>query len=256
MAPPVDPASPWFWAALLGTGLLAGYASTLLGIGGGLVVVPLLHYLLGLDFAEATAVSLIAMAIQTPLGLWTHHRRGAVDWRMGGWLAAGGLGGVLLGGWLQPQMDVAALKLLFAAVLLLAAWRLWVRLREPQPHPIAWPALVLLGFAAGVLSRLLGIGGGLVTVPALVLLGAVVHTAVGTSLLPVFTNAAAASVWILAAGLVDWRLAVPVAVGALATSWLGTRTAHALQAPALRRTFAVVLAAAAAYVAATSGATP
>lgn len=250
----MDPASPWFWAALLGTGLLAGYASTLLGIGGGLVVVPLLHYLLGLDFAEATAVSLVAMAIQTPVGLWTHHRRGAVDWRMGGWLAAGGLGGVLLGGWLQPQMDVAALKLLFAAVLLVAAWRLWAHLREPQTQPIAWGLLVVLGFGAGVLSRLLGIGGGLVTVPALVLLGATVHAAVGTSLLPVFTNAAVATAWILAAGLVDWRLALPVAAGALATSWLGTRTAHALQAPTLRRTFAMVLAAAAAYVAATSGA--
>jgi uncharacterized protein len=250
----VDPASPWFWAALLGTGLIAGYASTLLGIGGGLVVVPLLHYLLGLDFAAATAVSLVAMAIQTPVGLWTHHRRGAVDWRMGGWLAAGGLVGVAVGEWLQPQMDVAALKLLFAAVLVAAAWRLWVRLREAEVRPIGWPPLLLLGLAAGVLSRLLGIGGGLVTVPVLVLLGTAVHRAVGTSLLPVLTNAAVATAWILAAGLADWRLAMPVAAGALLTSWLGTRTAHAMQAPALRRTFAMVLAAAAAYIAATSGA--
>ena len=241
-------------AALLGIGLCAGYLSTLLGIGGGLVVVPFVHYGLGVPFVEATAISLLAMAMQTPFGLWTHHRRKAVDWRLGGWLALGGLGGVLVGEWLQPQVPVPWLKLLFAGVMLLAAWRLWARLHEGEQEAWPWTLFVVLGFLAGVTSRLLGIGGGLVTVPMLVLLGVGIHTAVATSLFPVFTNALAASVGIVAGGQAKWWLAVPIALGALATAPLGTRTAHALDAERLRRTFAVAIALAALYVGGTSGA--
>ena len=250
----MDAGTLQWWAALLAIGLLAGFLSTLLGIGGGLVVVPLLHYGLRFGFLEATAVSLLAMAIQTPVGLWTHHRRGAVDWRLGGLLALGGLGGVLAGHWLQPQVAVPHLKLLFAALMLVAAWRLWAGLKPGQVKPLHWVLVVVLGFLAGVASRLLGIGGGLVTVPMLVLLGTAVHTAVATSLLPVLTNALVASVGILAARQADWRIAVPVGLGALATAWLGTRAAHALEAPQLRRVFAVALALAAVWMGATSGA--
>jgi uncharacterized protein len=243
-------------AAFLATGLAAGYASTLLGIGGGLVVVPVLHYVLRVGFVEATALSLLAMTAQTPFGLWSHARRGAVDWRLAAWLAAGGAAGVAAGILLQPIVPVPQLKLLFAAVMVLAAWRLWspeLPAAHGRPGPV--PA-VALGAVAGVASRLLGIGGGLVTVPALTLAGVAVHTAVATSLAPVFTNALLASVVILAQAATDWRWAVPLALGALVTAPLGTRTAHALDARPLRRVFAGAVVVAAAYVAWTALATP
>ncbi|MCA1819604.1 MAG: sulfite exporter TauE/SafE family protein [Thermoplasmatota archaeon] len=241
-------------AALGGIGLAAGYLSTLFGIGGGLVVVPLLVYGLGYGFETARDLSLLAMGVQTPFGLWTHHRRGAVDWRMGGWLAAGGIAGVLVGDRLRPLVPVTSLKLLFALIMVGAAWRLWVRLVQGEPRRIDWAALLLLGLGAGVVSRLLGIGGGLVTVPVLVLMGVSIHTAVATSLLPVFTNAAVASIGILREGATDWHPAPAIAVAALVAAPFGTLTAHAVPATPLKRAFAVVLVLAAAYVAATSGA--
>lgn len=250
--PPVQPGDLQWLAALVATGIAAGYLSTLFGIGGGLIVVPLLVHVLSFDFRIAAALSLVAMTFQTPFGLWTHARRGAVDWRLGGWIAAGGLAGVGIGDWLQPQLPIASLKAIFALVMLFAAWRLWSQLVQGEPRAIPVAGLLLLGALAGVLARLLGIGGGLLAVPVLVFLGTGVHRAVASSLVPVFTNAAVSSAAILARGL-DWRPAVPLAVGALVSAPLGTWTAHALPALRLRRAFALVLGLAALHMAATSG---
>jgi uncharacterized membrane protein YfcA len=237
---------------LLATGAAAGFLSTTFGIGGGILMVPVLHYGFGVSFPEATALSLLAMCLPASLGVYQHARRGAVDWRIGGTLAGAGLAGVALGIWLQPRVPTTGLKLLFAVVLVTAAWRLAlpVPVREGRAGPVL---LGLLGAGAGVASKLLGIGGGLVTVPVLTLSGVPVHTAVGSSLVPVFTNAAVAGTAAVAAGL-DGRLAVPLALASAVAGPLGTRLAHGMAPLGLRRAFAGLLVFTAAYVAATSGA--
>jgi uncharacterized protein len=243
----VEPATA---ALLAAVGACAGLASTLFGIGGGIVMVPMLVYGLGLGFREATAVSLLAMAVPVPTGVWLHARRGAVDWGLAARMAVGGAAGVAAGAWLQPRLPVPTLKLMFAGLMLLAAFRMVRPLapREGAPHPAY---VVGAGAVAGVASKLFGIGGGLLTVPLLVLAGTPILAAVGSSLVPVFSNAALASAQALAAGL-DWAPAVPLAIGAVATMPLGTRLAHRAGAPALKRAFAGLLAAAALYVAWTS----
>ncbi len=240
-------------ALLAAIGLGAGVLSTLFGIGGGIVIVPALHYGLRMEWAHATAVSLAAIAVMSPTGVFAHARRGAVDWRLAVPLAVGGIGGVVLGGWLQPRTPVAWLKLLFAALLLLAA----VRLVRPQTHARwhtrHWAILLLVGAAAGVVSKLLGVGGGIVTVPVLTLTGTAIHVAVGSSLVPVFTNAAQASAVHLANG-VDLRPGLAIAAGGLVGVPFGARIAHGLADLGLRKVFAVGLVLAAVLVAATSGA--
>lgn len=248
--PPVD----WLvasWPLLLAAGLAAGFASGLMGVGGGIVLTPVLHYGLRLPWAEAVATSLLVIALQAPLGVWRHARRGAVDWPAAAALAAGGLLGVFLGDRLLPHLPLSALRLLFAAVMAVAAWRLLARPPEPRTdrHP-AW-LLAAVGLGAGVLARLLGVGGGILTVPALGLLGVPVHTAVGSSLVPVFTNAAAASGANLARGL-EWGRALVLAAGALPGTVLGVRAAHALPERGLRRVVAGALLLAAVAVAATA----
>jgi uncharacterized protein len=241
---------------LLAAGAAAGVLSSLFGIGGGIVLVPVLHYLLGFEWAEATQLSLVAIMVQSPTGVWQHARRGAVDWRVAIPLSVAGLVGVLIGDALQPHIAVAWLKVLFATLMALAAARL--ALPQPDVHGgpvkrLGLPGLAALGLFAGIIAKLLGIGGGLVTVPVLTLTGLPVHLAVGSSLVPVFTNAAVASAQAFAHGL-DWLPAVPLALGALAGVPSGARMAHALKEQGLRRVFAVGLVVAALYIGLTSGA--
>lgn len=238
--------------ALLATGATAGFLSTTFGIGGGIVMVPILHYLLGVPFADATALSLLAMCLPASLGVYQHAHRGAVDWRIGATMAIAGLAGVGAGILLQPRLPVAGLKVLFAAVLLAGAWRLATPTPVRPGHRAHTGLLAGLGAGAGLASKLLGIGGGLVTVPILTLAGVPVHTAVGSSLVPVFTNAAIAGAAALGGGL-DGRLAVPLALASAAAGPLGTRVAHGLAPMGLRRAFAGLLVVTAVYVAATSG---
>ncbi len=245
---------PVLLAALLAAGLAAGFLSSLFGIGGGIILVPVLHYVLGFEWHAATALSLAVIVVQSPTGIYHHARRGAVSWPLAVPLAAGGLAGVFLGAWLEPRLGVPWLKLLFALLMALAAVRL---ARAPRPHaehPRSPVVLAALGVASGVVAKLLGIGGGLLTVPVLALLGVPVHVAVGSSLVPVFTNAAVATGINLADGLALLRLAPPLIVGGLAGVPLGARAAHALPEQGLRRVFAAGLALAAVYVGATSGA--
>ncbi|HLF16236.1 MAG TPA: sulfite exporter TauE/SafE family protein, partial [Candidatus Thermoplasmatota archaeon] len=226
---------PLLAAALLAVGLAAGAVSSLLGVGGGLVMVPVLHYAVGVEWHEATALSLAAIAVQSPTGVLQHARRGAVSWPLAVPLAAGGLAGVFLGAWAEPRLGVPLLKGAFALLMLFAAYRL---LSTPRPHrlrPLGPAPLLLLGAAAGVVAKLLGIGGGLLTVPVLALLGTAVHVAVGSSLVAVFTNAAVATGVNLADGLSSWWLAIPLALGGLAGVPLGARAAHALPERGLRR---------------------
>ncbi len=218
-------------------GVAAGIVSGLLGVGGGIVLTPVLHYVVGMPFLDAVALSLCVIAVQSPIGVWRHAQKGAVDWRMGALLVAGGALGVVIGQAIIARVPVTALKLLFGFLLAATAWQL-ARGRAPieakQPHIATIPAV---GILAGTISRLLGVGGGIVTVPALAMAGVPVHTAVGTSLVPVFTNAALATAFNLAAGL-EWTRGIALAIGAIGGSLLGVQIAHALPAKGLQRVVA------------------
>lgn len=237
--------------ALLATGALAGFLSALFGIGGGIVMVPVLHYVLGIPWHDATAYSLLAIAAMTPLAVLQHAQRGAVQWRLGAWMAAGGAVGVFVGQWLEPQVPIPYLKLGFAVLLLFAAWRMRSGPTQARWHTQHPAMLVATGLVCGVSAKLLGIGGGLISVPVLTMLGTPIHVAVASSLVPVFSNGAVATAGKLAEGASLW-LGLVLAAGGVTGIPLGTRAAHALNATRLRRVFCVALVLAALYIGATS----
>ena len=245
----VDPAG---WV-LVAVGLAAGAVSSMFGVGGGLVVVPVLHYLFKVDFRVATVTSLVAIAVQSPFGVLQHARRGVVSWRLGAWLAGGGAFGVAAGVWLQPRIPVSGLKVLLAGLMAFGAWRMVASPPRPRGAGLATPWVGATGVVAGAASRLLGIGGGLIAVPVLALGGTPMHQAVGSSLVAVFTNSLLAAAIAAAAGF-DPGSALWLAAGAILGSPLGVRLAHAIPELGLRRAFAGGLGVAALYVAATSGA--
>lgn len=221
-------------------GLVAGAASGLFGVGGGIVVVPGLVLLGGLSFGQAVAASLLFIVLTSPLGAWGHWRHGNVDLRRGAILGLTGAFGVGLGSLVQRGLAEDQLVLAFSVLLLWAAQHL-VYGHLPNRHR---PSLVLLasvGVFSGLVAKLFGIGGGIVVVPALVFVGLPVHRAVGTSLVSVFLNAVASTALNLAEGT-DWAVwSLAPALGALAGIRWGVRAGVRMHATGLRNAFALAL---------------
>lgn len=235
--------------ALLGA-LAIGLSLGLLGSGGSILTVPVLVYVLGQPEKTAIAGSLaivggIALAGAIP---WTLKRQ--VDWRSVGWFGVPGMAGTWVGAWASQWLSGGVQLFVFALVMLLAAGMM---LRPPPaqaeapkaPRARGW--IVVDGLAVGALTGLVGVGGGFLILPALVLLGGLaMHRAIGTSLWIIAMKSFVGFgkyVGVLgAAGLVlDWRLiGVFTAVGA-GGSLVGQQLAGRLPQRALRRAFAAFL---------------
>lgn len=252
-----------FWLTYLALGALAGVAAGLLGIGGGLVLVAALAWVLPQQGFAAESVMHVALATSLASIVLTglssarsHHRRGSVAWRTVAWLVPG----VLLGGWLGSRVAVSlsgdTLRWLVAGYCFVAAAQL--ALGQPRPvHPNAgdergsW--LSAAGVGIGAVSAVVGIGGGSMTVPLLIWRGVAPVRAVGTSsACGVAIAVASAAGYALhgttqalpagSVGYVYLPAAAMVAVASVSMAPLGVRLAHRLSGSALKRVFAGFLA--------------
>jgi hypothetical protein len=233
------------WLRAAGIGVVAGLLSGLFGVGGGIVMVPLLVAWLALDQRRAAATSLLAIVPIATASAVGYAVTGSVDPVAGAILLAGGLLGGVLGSRLLPRTPIPTLQLWFGILSLATAARLV--LADPsstggvgQP----WEAilLALVGAAAGVLAGLLGVGGGIIMVPGLVIVaGDSADVARGTSLLVIVGTALVATRTNLRNGLVAVRVSVLAGLagvpaglaGAALGQWLPERVALALFAALL-----------------------
>lgn len=244
-------------------GACAGVLAGLLGIGGGLVLVAALAWLLPRQGVPADAAMHVALASSMASIVLTaassaraHHRRGSVLWPTVAWMVPG----VLLGGWLGSRIAIGlagdALRWCVAIYcFVVAAQMLFSRTRSTGAAQVVprGPGYSAAGTAIGALSALVGIGGGSMTVPLLVWRGVAPVRAVGTSsACGVFIGLGSALGYALQAPDDALPLAysagyvyLPAAIGVAATSVLaapyGTRLAHAISGEALKRVFAVFL---------------
>ena len=233
--------------ALLGA-LAIGLSLGLLGSGGSILTVPVLHYLVGQPEKVAIGgsllvVGLIAAAACIPYAL---HRQ--VDWRNVAWFGLPGMAGAWLGAWLAHWVPGAAQLALFAGVMLAAAWRMLRAGVTSRPeHEARRITVVASGSAVGLLSGLVGVGGGFLIVPALVLFAGVpMASAVGTSLAVITLNSTTGFVKYLqvlaAQGLqLDWTVLLAVAAVGIAGSFVGNRLGRRLPQATMRRLFGLFL---------------
>jgi uncharacterized membrane protein YfcA len=219
-------------------GLAAGVLSGLFGIGGGIVMTPGLTALTGLSPIVAVATPLPVILPTASVGAFTYYRAGEVDLRAAAWISLTGSAASAVGALLTQVVD-ARLLLVITAVLL--AWqsvqilrgRSRVAAAEEQPIP-AW-MLVLVGLGAGLLSGLLGIGGGLVIVPALAgMLGMPLKRALGTSLVAVVVLVIPATIVHAALGNIDLAAALLLMIGSLPGARIGARVALGTKERTLR----------------------
>lgn len=258
--------------AALALGLLIGLALGALGGGGSILSVPALVFALGLTAQEATTGSLVIVGVTSAIACIGHARAGHTRWGRGTTLAVLGIPATLLGTQLNTRVDPDALLIAFAALMLVAAAGMLLRTRELGHHaappteeqPAATTTavqtrptsrvrnqahLVLAGLGIGFLTGFLGVGGGFVVVPVLVvLLGFAMPVAVGTSLLVIALNSAVALAARAADGTFVWSVIIPFTLAAIAGSLAGTRLSDRVPANDLTRAFAGLLLVVAVYV--------
>lgn len=246
-----------FWLTLA-LAVLVGVTLGLFGGGGSILTVPLLIYVAGLDTKEAIATSLVVVGVTAVGALVTHARAGRVQWRTGFIFGATAMVGAYAGGRIGPMVPDLALMVGFA-LMMLATSIAMIRGRaapaSSEEHKGAPVWLVLVeGVVVGLVTGIVGAGGGFLVVPALVLLGGLpMATAVGTSLLVISLKSFAALAGYLSAVQIDWGLAAAVTVMALIGSVLGGALAGRIDPERLRKGFGIFVLAMAIFVLAQSG---
>jgi uncharacterized membrane protein YfcA len=225
-------------------GVLGGLLSGAFGVGGGIVMVPLMMWFLGMDQRRAAATSLVAIVPTAIAGSIQYQVLGHLDVVAGLLVAVGGIGGSLIGTRLLRTLPLGWLRWLFIVLLVLVAVRLFFEVpsrgSELVYSPGAVIGLVLVGVVMGVASGLVGIGGGVILVPVLIaFFGFGDLLAKGTSLLAMIPTSITGSVANLRAGLVRLSDGLIVGVAAVAASFGGVALAVLLPPRAATITFAV-----------------
>ncbi len=222
-------------------GAIFGFAGGLFGIGGAFLAIPTLGIFAGLteQLAQGTA---IAMALPNVIvGLWSYSRRAQLDWRIAGTIALTGIPFTYGAARIATAVPSALLRSAFSVFLILIALDIARRTFLSQPPAMAalpWPYAMISGAISGVCSGFFGIGGAIMTVPAMTMFfgftqlgaqGMALAFAVPATILTTATYAMASDV--------DWAIAIPLAVGGVTTVSYGAGVAQRLPEKILRSLF-------------------
>ena len=253
---------------LAALGAFAGFLAGLLGIGGGMLMVPFMTMLFTaqgfpseLIVKMAVATSLATICFTSISSVRAHHARGAVRWNVVKLLAPGIVIGSLLGAQVAKAMPARTLALFFAVFVGFSATQMLLD-RKPKPTRELPQGASMLGAGGviGVLSSLVGAGGGFISVPFMTWCNVPVHQAVATSAALGFPIALAGTVgyvvagWSLpnipagALGFISLPALAAVAAASVMTAPVGARVAHGMDVRSLKRVFALLLYALASYM--------
>lgn len=254
---------------LLALGAVAGFAAGLLGIGGGMLLVPFLTMLFAwnsmpqdLIVHAAIATSMTSILFTSLSSIRAHQRKGTIQWKIVFAMAPGIiLGGLLSGGAVFAAISTAWLSLFFAVFVGYSAWNM---LRNAKPKPSRQMPGMLgtssVGVGIGFVSGLVGAGGGFLSVPFMLWCNVALHAAVSTSAALGFPIALANSVGYIASGLnesvaypgmlgyIYWPALLALVATSVLTAPFGARMAHRLPVGTLKRVFACLLFALSAYM--------
>lgn len=255
-------------AGLLALGTATGFAAGLLGIGGGMLMVPFLTFIFTLKgfpnqhvVHMAIATSLATILFTSVSSVRAHHKHGGVLWNVVKVLAPGILVGSLIGAQIAGVLPTLWISLIFAVFVGFSAVQMLLD-RKPRPtRELPRPAgMFAVGSGIGLVSSLVGAGGGFISVPFMVWSNVKIHNAVATSAALGFPIAAAGTLgYVIAghrqpdlpagtAGFIYIPALLAIAVASVITAPLGAKVAHSLNTRPLKRIFALLLAALAAYM--------
>ena len=227
-------------ALLAAVAVVVGFFIGTVGVGG-VLLIPALALLGGLDIHRASATGLFTFLFTGLLGTWLFYRRGSMDWRVSAPVCAGSVVFSYLGALVNSRVEARMLALIIASVIMLAGVYVLVPSRRAaggyrDGRGLARQALLAcVGAAAGFGSGLSGAGGALFSVPMMLALGFVPLAAIGTSQVLQIIVAASGTAGNLQFGSVDFLTAAWVSVFALLGVVLGAHAAHTVSVTVLRR---------------------
>ncbi|MBN2865315.1 MAG: sulfite exporter TauE/SafE family protein [Thiotrichales bacterium] len=245
----------------LTTGAFVGFAAGLLGIGGGLIIVPILTFVLSQHLGHtehvvhlAIGTSLATILITSLSSVRAHHALQAVRWDIVKLLVAGVLLGAFIGGWGSQFFESRTLGIIFGVMELLIAINMLMALKpSPSRELPGLPGNTVAGSVIGGLSSLVGIGGGTLTTPYLVWNNITMHQAIATSAAVSLPVAFAGTLGFLIAGLsaenlpayatgyIYWPAFFGIVVASVLTAPLGAKAAQKVPIKILKRVFGVFL---------------
>ena len=239
---------PVLWSLPM-IGLIGGFLSGLLGLGGGVVLLPLLTWVGKVPLRVATGTTLVQVMIAAATGWIAHYRGGMVNLSMGLVLGISGVAGGLVGSFLSVYLSIRVLEFIFlfvvggAIALLFAQGKLY---DDPHPREGFDFNKVLgssIGFGVGSLTGLLGVGGGFVVIPLMIrCLGLPLRVAIGTSLMAIFISSVGTLVVKYNIGQVHLLITLLVISGSTVGAWTGAYVSRRTPVDLLRMSLLTMLA--------------
>ena len=230
---------------VLALSVVIGLSLGVLGGGGSILTVPILVYVAGFEAKEAIAASLFVVGVTSAVSVLSHARSGRVMWRTGLIFGAAGMVGAFAGGLLGGHIPGQILLIAFAAMMVATSVAM-LRGRKKKDDDGAAPArrelplgrVLLDGAVVGLVTGLVGAGGGFLVVPALALLGGLpMSVAVGTSLVVIAMKSFAGLAGYLTTVQLDWGITLGVTAAAIVGSLIGSGLAGRIPEAALRKAF-------------------
>ncbi len=234
-------------STLLLIGFGAGAAGALVGIGGGVLLVPALTLLMGLDLKVVIPISLMSVVATSVSSAAVYLRKDRVDIVAGVRLQFYTVMGAVTAGLLAPLVPQDPLFMLFGVLLVITSLRIWPG-SMPAPggvalnRPLRMPLASVVSVFAGGLAGLLGIGGGILNAPVLhILLDLPFDRAAATSAFMIGGTASAAALVYMMRGDLELHMTAFAVLGTLTGAWLGARLQHKIRPRRLQQGFAVLL---------------
>ena len=243
------------------TGIFAGLIGGMLGLGGGIIIVPVLHYVFtqqgfasSVVMHQAVTTSLATIIITSLFATYTHHQKKAVSWSIVNRIAPGALLGACLGALVADSLSSNILRILFGLFEILVAIQIWFEIK-PMSN-ISLPGaggFTISGLGIGLFSTLLGIGGGTLTVPFLLWLNQHMRSAVAISsacsipialvatITFIFVSRDNSNIFTHSIGYLYWPAALIIVMMTIFFAPIGARLAHYLPIEILKHIFAVLL---------------
>lgn len=229
-------------ALAIGLAVFVGVALGLLGGGGSILTVPLLAYVAGMDAKQAIATSLLVVGVTSAIGAISHARAGRVQWRTGLIFGGAGMAGAYGGGLLARFIPGTVLLIGFAVMMVATAVAMLRGRKTVETtggdHHLPVPKIIAEGLVVGLVTGLVGAGGGFLVVPALALLGGLpMPVAVGTSLIVIAMKSFAGLGGYLTSVQINWSVALAVTAAAVVGALIGARLTAMVNPDALRTGF-------------------